>query len=321
MTCLRINPGHRLNRTVGVTRQLTLLTLGAAVAIIAGLATTACDRSGAVGRSTELRPLVGQDASKRRPLVRRGDLLVAKRSGRLAILRRSGRLVRRIPRFVARKGVQAIELAPDRRHAFVSVNARPTWLYEVSLATGAHAANATSPSLSPDRSQLAYVTSELDVDIVYRTALVIRDLRTGQAHSIPLGPEVPEGTPPELVINWSPDGTRVAIFDGDRIRLADVRTAKDVVSQPSVSRGLAPVFLDAHTLVVLGNCCIGRQRLVDIDLSSGTRKRFASLSSPVENIRRLRSGLLLTVTALNELALVSRGQTRVIARAITAATG
>jgi len=266
---------------------------------------------------------VAQDESKRRPLVRQGNLLVAKRSGRLAVLRRSGRLVRHIPRFVARHGAQAIELAPDRRHAFVSANARPTRLYEVSLATGAkrQMANATSPCLSPDRSRLAYVTSELDVDIVYRTALVIRDLRTGQADSIPLGPDVPEGTPPELVSNWSPDGTRVAIFDGYRIRLVDVRTAKNVVSQPSVSRGLAPVFLDAHTLVVFGNCCIGRQHLVGIDLSSGTRKPFASLSSPVENIRRLRSGLLLTVTALNELALVSRGRTRVIARAITAATG
>ena len=71
--------------------------------------------------------------------------------------------------------------------------------------------------LSPDRKRLAYVSSDRRVDIVYRTELVIRELRTGQTKSIPLGPDVPEGTPPELVINWSPDGRRVAVFLRDAL--------------------------------------------------------------------------------------------------------
>src|SRR5207244_445765 len=104
-----------------------------------------------------------------------------------------------------------------------------------------------------------------------------------------------------------------AVFDGDRIRLVDVASARNVMSQPSVEGGsnytppLSPAFLDANTLVVLADCCIGSQHLVAVDLRSGARDPFAVLSSPVENIRRLRSGRFLTVTALNQLALVSRG--------------
>jgi hypothetical protein len=131
---------------------------------------------------------------------------------------------------------------------------------------------------------------------------------------------VPEGTPPELVINWSPDGRRVAVFDDSRIRLVDVANAQDAPSQPSVA-GLAPVYLNGHSVVVLANCCIGRQRIVRVDLRSRARRAFATLSSPPVNIRRLRQGLLLTVTALNEVALVSRDRFRVIARAATAAAG
>jgi hypothetical protein len=258
--------------------------------------------------------------------VPRGDLLVSKRSGRLVVLERNGKLVRRVPRFVAPNGSQGVELAPDRRHAFVSVytgdgQAR---LYEIDLATGAKSqlASAISPALSPDLTRLAYVSTDRRVDVVYRTALIIRELRTGRAKSIPLGPDVPMGTPPELVINWSPDGRRIAIFDGDRIRLVDVANANDVMSQPSVPRpSLAPVFLNGHSLAVLADCCTGRQHVVALDLRSGARRAFVTLSSPPENVRRLRSGLLLTVTALNELALVSRRHFRVIARAITAATG
>jgi hypothetical protein len=43
------------------------------------------------------------------------------------------------------------------------------------------------------------------------------------------------------------------------------------------------------------------------------------LSSPPENIRWLKPGLQLTVTALNELALVARHHTHIIAAGITAA--
>ena len=138
---------------------------------------------------------------------------------------------------------------------------------------------------------------------------------------LPFAEGIAGGNRPELVINWSPDGRRVVLFDRERLRLVDVATAADIPSQPGLTPAYAPVFLDAQTLVVLANCCIGRQQLVTIDVRSGAISPFVELSTPPEIIRRLKPGLLLTVAASGELALVSRGHTRVIARRITAAAG
>ena len=274
--------------------------------------------------------------SAARPLVPRADLLVGDHRGHLFVLDRTGKLVRRLPRVRLGRAPQALEIAPDRRHAFVSVqlSERPARLYDVDLATGAKRLieNAISPALSPQRALLAYVTTALrpNSEILDRTALVIRNLRTGHRRSIPLAPKVPLGTPPELIVNWSPDGTTIALFDGRAIRLVDVASATTVPSQPLLPGDtptpgrtslLAPVFLNGATLVVLAGCCVGPQELVAVDLSSGVRESFAKLSSPPENLKRLKPGLLLTVTALNELAIVSRGHSRVIARGIVAAAG
>jgi hypothetical protein len=269
-----------------------------------------------------------------RPIVPDGDLLVGDRTGRLLLLDRDGKILRRLGRPLGRIAFQSIELARDRRHAYVSIyrSERPAQLYEVDLTGGSPRwmANAISPALSPDGRRLAYVATRAADGMVYREALVVRNLRTGRIRSIPLPPRVPMGTPPELVINWSPDGRRVAVFDGSRVRLVAVATARDVQSQPSV-RGdggapswtpwLAPVFLDPRTLVVLVDCCIRRQHLVAVDLRSGARRPFAELSSPIENVRRLKATLLLAVTAREELALVRRGRTRVISGRTAAATG
>lgn len=259
------------------------------------------------------------------PLVPQGAYLVATESGHLIVLSQRGKVLRRVPRF-ASSYVQALEIAPDRRHAYVSVYAtdQPVHLYKVALSTGKRVrlANATNPSLSPDRTQLAYVTIELRGDIKYRTDLVVRNLRTGQVRSIPLPERAPLGTPPDNVINWSPDGQYVALFDGLVIRIVDVATAKTVDQETEIPgrTGLAPVFLNPHTLVVLANCCIGRQRLVAVDLGSGARKPFARLSSPVENERRLRSGRILVVTSLHRLVRIAPGDAHIIAARISAAT-
>lgn len=86
----------------------------------------------------------------------------------------------------------------------------------------------------------------------FERALVVRDLRTDHVHRIALPGGVAVGTPPELVLNWSPDGTRVAVFDGQRIRLVDVTRAHAVQSQPRIAEPpsrvshapfLAPVYL------------------------------------------------------------------------------
>jgi WD40 repeat protein len=277
---------------------------------------------------------VGADASPR-VVVRAGNLLVYDTSHRLVVLDARGKVVRRLPASFSPAGVQAIELTADRRHAFVSTrkSEQPARLFEVDLTTGRRRALADgiSPSLSPDRTRLAYVSTQRRDEIVYRTALVVRRLGTRQETAFLLGPRVPLGTPPELVINWSPDGRRIAIFDGSTIRIVDVANRRDVTAQPAIpsdpvrpgerDTSLAPVFLDANTLVVLADCCIGRQRLVAVDLRSGARTPFAGLSSPAESIRRLKQRRLLTVTALNELAVVSRGRTRVLAKRVITAAG
>lgn len=303
--------------------RLHVLALGSVLAIAVGLGVV-CP----VGANVS-------DASPSSLRVPVGDFLVGDRLGHLRVVDGRGKLVRRVPRFLAGPAIQGIELTSDRRHAFVSIlkSERPARLYVVDLATGGKlaVANGISPALSPDRRRLAYISTWVRAGIIYRTTLVVRDLRTGRRHAIPLGPRVPLGTPPELVINWSPDGRAVAVFDGSRIRLVDVATASDVSSQPGVTGdaagsssrtpSLAPVFLDAHTLVVLADCCVGKQHLLAIDLRSGARTPFADLSSPTESVRRLGRGLLLTVTALDELAVVSSGHFRVIAKSITAAAG
>jgi hypothetical protein len=206
------------------------------------------------------------------------------------------------------------------------VHEQPSRLYDVDLATGARRAiaRAISPILSPDRRRLAYVATSRrpNSDIIDRTALVIRDLGTHRRRSIAFAPRVPLGTPPELIVSWSPDGRTIVLFDGSAIRLVDAAAASTVPSQPAVpGPGLAPTFLDTRTLVVLTGCCIGPQQLVAVELASGARMPFARLSSPPETLQRLKPGVLLAVTALNELALVSGGHVRVIAKGIAAATG
>jgi hypothetical protein len=261
-------------------------------------------------------------AAARRAIVPRGTFLVADNRGRLRVLDGRGRLVRRLPgRLPA--AVQGVELAPDRRHAFVSIIGydRPGRLYEVDLASGRRqfVENGITPSLSPDRTRLAFLATAARGDIVEETGLVVRDLRSGGDRLIPFDTPVPGGTPPDLVVNWSPDGRRIAVFDRETIRLVDAAHAQRIDTEPSVGVALAPVFLDGHTLVALQNCCIGKQRLVTVDLGSGAQAPFATLAAPPETIRRVRPGLLMTVTALDQLAFVSRNHLRVAATHVAAA--
>jgi hypothetical protein len=264
-----------------------------------------------------------------------GDLLVETGMGlsrRLRVLDRTGHPPRRSPPIVKRGMWSAIELAPDRRHAFVSSclpcfalgpgsdEAEPAALYELDLADGHKRliAHAVSPALSPDHTRLAYLSVRPIPEMYEQTALVIRDLRTGAEHSIPFVPTVAIGAPPALIVNWSPDGRLIALVaenppvSRNSVVLVDPTTASSVGSPPRLA-GQAPVFLDANTLMVLANCCIGRQRLVAVDTRSGARTPFAQISSPPVFTRRIGAERLLVVTVLGELVVVSKGHTRVIA--------
>lgn len=242
--------------------------------------------------------------------------------GRLLVLDARGATIRRVPGVAG--AVQGIAVAPDRRHAYVSVYDAdaPARLYRVDLTSGKRqpVAHGLSPSLSPDRTRLAYLASGFRGDIKYVSALVVLDLRTGLSHRLPFDGNVAQGTPPEMVLGWSPDGRRIALYDGHALRIADARTAAPTSAQPALAGpGLAPVFLDARRLVLLANCCIGKQRLVAVDLRTNVRSAFARISSPVETAQRLHDGVLLLTTALDELVVVSRGHATVLARGITAA--
>ena len=302
-------------------RSRHFLVLGPIAAIALAIGVTACSQSEATGDTPRANSVAAQ-SSHRRPLVPPGDFLVGDQSGQLLVLDGAGDVVRRVPRRIEDYGPQGIALAPDRRHAFVSVYGNPARLYEVDLATGKKRwlANAISPALSPDQTQLAYVSVARRNDIEHRAALTVRELRTGRAVSIPLESEPSVGTPPENVINWSPGGRQIAVYDGRAIRLANLGAGGGSLSEPLGPQfRLAPVFLNEKTLVTLAHCCVGKQQLTSVDLDSGRRQSFATLPAPPESIVRLKPGLLLAVTALGKLTLVSRGHSKAIAEDITAA--
>jgi hypothetical protein len=259
------------------------------------------------------------------PPVAAGDFLVTNTAGRVRIVDSRGMLVRRLLWSFAGQQIESLELAPDRRHAFVSIwrTDRAPELYVVDLANGRKqkVGDGISPALSPDRKRLAYVKVEIRADSKYLTALVIRNLATGRTKSVALPPSTPLGTPPELVTNWSPDGHDLAIFNGSKIRIVDVDRTLAVPAdpRPSVTPPLAPVFLDRKTLVVLARCCIGRLPLITVDVHLRKKSSFATLSSPVEHVRRIGVSRLLVVTGLQELAVVSRGGVHVISRSVMSA--
>lgn len=260
--------------------------------------------------------------SSTRSFVPRGAYLAATESGRLLVLSPQGKLLRRGPQFGG--FVQALALSPDRRSAYVSgaLADQPPQLYEVALGSGERVliANAISPALSPDGTELAYLTVTMQNDSKYITALVIRDLRTGSPRTIPFPPGVPLGTPPELIINWSPHGHSIALFDGTQTRIVNVASAQTVVSQPALpggGRASAPVYLDPDTLVVLPNCCQSPQPLVAIKVHSGVQAPFAKVGNPIENVRRLKRRTLLATTAVHRLIRITQGHK---ARAVTKRT-
>ena len=309
---------------VSTVRLRSVVTLAAAVvlgAIVLGA-------QASVG-AAHARP-ASSGVAARPALVPRGDILAADMGLHLIVLDQSGSVLRRLPWWHAPSGVGllGLELAPDRQHAFVSVERGdlPAHLYEVDLATGGKRllADAASPALSPDGSRLLYLANRRPKKLTFPllTALVVRNLSSGRQRVIPFHSRLTIGTPPDMVTNWSLDGRRAVLSDGRHLRLIDTATARFVESQPSVgpNHSLAPVFLEAHRLVVLADCCVGHQHLVTVDLRSGRQAPFAEISAPVVSIRRLGPSRLLVANQLGQLLLVSRGHSKTIATGVSAAT-
>jgi hypothetical protein len=239
------------------------------------------------------------------PIVPRGQLLVSDRDGRLLVIDGSAHIRRKLP--FTRTGCcpgQA-ELSADRRHAFVSVSFNERFaLLEVDLAAGRaiRIAAGGSPVVSLDGRRLAYFAVRTSGDIPYRTAVVIRDLVTGRSHAIPFAQPSVWGTPPDVVMNWSPDGRRLALIGwnrhyGGRLYVVDVAHAPTIESQPNLGHLTAPVFLDDRTVLALANCCIGtQQKMVALPIRSGAQTPFATLPEPPESLRRIAPGTFVATT-------------------------
>lgn len=240
-----------------------------------------------------------------------GSILAADLHGQLSVLDQRGRLLGRVGVRPLGLGVKGLDLAPDRSRAFVAVSReepRADDLYEITLTepTLHRIATGLSPVVSPDGRWLAYLRSKQRAGLKYLAAVVIRNVATGAEHTIPLGRDVPVGGPPKLIVNWSPDGSRLAFVTAvgrrDVTRIVDVATGH---AFPTV-RVLAPVFLDDARLVGLTNCCIGPQSLVAVDLATGARSPFAMLPAPPVGVRARADGKLLITTAQHQLVVARR---------------
>ncbi len=263
------------------------------------------------------------------PVVPSGALLAADRHGDLAVLDRAGHVLRRI--HVRPAGCcQGVELAADRRHAFVAV--RPVEvpsLYEIDLASGRarRLGAGGSPALSPGGGTLAYYAVAFRDDTLYRTGVAVRDLATGSTRVIPFSHRTSWSTPPDVLLNWAPGGRELALVDRDSrtfhdgVRIVDVEAATDVDSQSLLPGLTAPVFLGDGTLVALANCCIGKQRMASVDTASGTRTAFATLPEPPESLRRIAPGSFVTTTPDGYLIVFAKGKVMRIATGFYAVSG
>lgn len=256
------------------------------------------------------------------------QILAADSHGALMILDQKGALERRLPvRPFGRTDI-GLDLAPGGRTAYVSVSrASPRLpdLYTLHPANGllGTIGHGLSPTVSPDGRRLAYLRVVRHNDIEYADGLVVRVLATGRTSVYPLGRN-PVGTPPELVVNWAPDGRTIALVvirsgreggQTELVRLAGLRRIR------SVRHFLSPVFLDERTLVGLVNCCIGReQHLAAFDLRTGKVRPFATIPAPAEEVRALPGRRLLVTTPLGSLLLVSEGRVRVLRADVIAAS-
>ncbi|HST24682.1 MAG TPA: hypothetical protein VLJ76_01705 [Gaiellaceae bacterium] len=239
------------------------------------------------------------------PIVEHGRFLASDQNRHLLVVDGRGHVVRRLP--FTRTGCcpGQVELSADRDHAFVSESSDTRFaLLKVDLATGrsSRIASGGSPALSPDGRKLAYFSVSPPYDLSERRAVVVRDLTTGNQRVIPFAAQAPSVPAPGMLINWSPDGRKLALSGWNRrvgsvLYVVDVTHARTIESQPSFGHLEAPVFLDNSTLLALANCCTStHQEMVAISLADRSETPFATLPEPPESLRRISPGTFLATT-------------------------
>jgi Tol biopolymer transport system component len=202
-------------------------------------------RSTAIGTALAALLVALPASAKQAPVpVPRGDFLVCEGAGRLLVLSASGGTIGTTRATTGPNCATGLALSADRRTAYFGVltgEGTPPALEQVDLATGRtrRLASGLDPAVSPDGSRLAFIaTAESPGGGFYvPTGLELLDLSTG-ASRVLAAPTPPPGAHkvylPEGPLSWSPDGTKVAVFAGDRIRIVDVAIAHDLASQPTV---------------------------------------------------------------------------------------
>jgi hypothetical protein len=177
-------------------------------------------------------------------LVPVGDFLVCNGNGHLFAMSPKGKTVGTVPGTTGPHCPNGLALSADRRSAFFSIltgEETPPALDEIDLATGKkdRIASGLDPALSPDGTTLAFIATVESPNGGYSTptGLELLDLASGTSRL--LAPPTPPAGSHKLYwpvgpLNWSPDGTKIAVFAGDQIRIVDVATAQDLESQPAV---------------------------------------------------------------------------------------
>src|SRR4051812_386695 len=159
-----------------------------------------------------------------------GDFLVCEGAGHLSVLSPAGRFLGAVPGTTGPYCATGLALSTDRRSAYFSIlrgDDAPPALERVDLATGAttELASGLDPALSPDGTKLAFIATAEAANGGYYTptGLGILDLASAASRIF----AAPTPTPssrflwPDGPLNWPPDGTKIAVFAGDQIRIVD----------------------------------------------------------------------------------------------------
>jgi hypothetical protein len=284
-------------------------------------------------------------------------LVVGTKDGHLIEVGSSGGAIRTIAKLTDRiGGVEQLDLSADRRTVFAAVGTTGSCRDEVvrvdvSDGSTKRIGFGSSVALSPDGQRLAsFYRGDCTQDSEPGTAIVVRDLSGGHELSFPVSP-LSSGVGGSFVLSWSPDGRDIA-FDGvNGVRLLDTTDPNGgadarlvmapqrrpavpppaaqpgVVQAPGIPAGAvtdlhAGIFLDARTIVGLIDCCIGPQRLVAIDLTTGAQRPFLDVDAPTQGLHLDRStGRLAFVTALQEAWVAQGGSSTRVWSPATAIAG
>jgi len=238
--------------------------------------------------------------------VRSGDIVAGGADGRVVVLR-NGQPTRTLYQSTDGTIVSSLSVSADGRLVAVgrrySCSTPSTLVDVVSGETRDLGDNVNAPALSPDGKYVAFARVEESGDVCFRTAIVVHELSSGSEVAVDIHDVL--GTPPELVINWSADGKRLAFVDRSQLpahghvrvlRFEPGSLVDDSTADPDT---FSPVFDGAGRLLVEQGCCV---RPMSIVSASDGHVVIDSLDGPIESIRLATDGVsVVAVDALHQM--------------------